>query len=157
MLSSALARTVDFCFRHALAVICIVAIAAVASGGYAARHFAINTDLNSLISSHLPWRQRELAYQTAFPQSTQSILAVIRGSTPELAAAGERAVAKELANQSNHFRSVVALGNGDFFERNSLLYLPIGSLRDTLQKLDAATPLIQAVATDADLRGLTGC
>ncbi len=58
MLRSAIVATVTRCTRHAWAVIVAAALLAVASGVYAVRHFAINTDINTLISQDLPWRQR---------------------------------------------------------------------------------------------------
>ena len=73
---------------HPVKIIIAFAILTAASGVYVVRHFAIDTDVNALISADLPWRQRELAYQSAFPQSTQAILAVVDAPTPELADAG---------------------------------------------------------------------
>jgi hopanoid biosynthesis associated RND transporter like protein HpnN len=156
MLNSALARLVDWSFRHAVAVIAVAVIVAATSCAYAVRHFAINTDVNSLISSKLPWRQRELAYEAAFPQSIQSILAVVQSPTPELASAAQRALAAELAKSAQWFQSTLPLGGGDFFEQNSLLYLPLGDLRETTDKLKNAAPLVRALAEDPSLRGLTG-
>src|SRR5579863_2504549 len=123
MLSSALVRTVDFCFRHAAAVLLVAAIVAVGAGVYAARHFAISTNINSLISPALPWRRRELAYERAFPESTDSILAVVQSPTPELAEAAAQALADQLSRQPGHFNAVVMLTGGDFFARHSLLFL----------------------------------
>src|SRR5689334_18533413 len=105
-LSSALTRAVDSCFRHALAGVIVAGLVSAAGGIYAARRFAIDTDINALISSKLPWRQRELAYEAAFPQTNQSILAVLDAPTPELAGAAERALTRELAEETDAFESV---------------------------------------------------
>jgi uncharacterized protein len=67
-----------------------------------------------LISADLPWRQRELAYESAFPQSTQAILAVVDAPTPELADAAATALADQLSRQDEPFRSVEELGGGGF-------------------------------------------
>ena len=48
-------------------------------------NFALNTDITTLISPKLEWRQREIAYLKAFPGQATTILAVIDGPTPELA------------------------------------------------------------------------
>ena len=68
---------VDSCTRFSWLVIAIATIVAVISGDYAAKKFAINTDIGTLISPNLPWRQRELAAEKAFPQRLESILAVV--------------------------------------------------------------------------------
>src|SRR5437868_12532553 len=85
MLRTAIVATVTRCTRHAWLVIALATLAAAVSGVYAARHFAINTDINTLISRDLPWRQREIAFDKAFPQHLRSILVVLDAPTPELA------------------------------------------------------------------------
>jgi hopanoid biosynthesis associated RND transporter like protein HpnN len=155
LLNSALAGIVDVSFRRAVVVIVIAGLVALSAGSYAARRFAINTNIDSLISSKLSWRQRELAYEKAFPESTQSILAVVTGPTPELANAAARALEGELAEGSDRFQSVTALNAGDFFERHSLLYLAPDDLKATSEKLEQAAPLIGVLASDPTLRGLT--
>jgi hypothetical protein len=134
-------------------VIVAVALAA-GSGVYAMRHFSVNFNVSNLISPNPPWRQRELAYEAAFPESTQSILMVLQAPTPELANAAERAVVGELANRSDAFQSVIELGGGEFFERSGLLFLPTAELKPTTDKLATAAPLIQVLAADPSLRGL---
>ena len=154
MWNSFIVRTADFCTRHAWAAAIVALAVAAGSGAYAVRHFSINTNISNLISSSLPWRQRELAYESAFPDSTQSILVVMQAPTPELASAGERALAGQLATRSDVFQSVVELGGGEFLERNSLLFLPTEEVRRTTDKLTNAEPLIRVLATDESLRGL---
>ena len=94
-MSSFIAHVVDFCTRHAWVVILAAALLGAAAAAYTARHFAISTDVSKLLSPDLPWRQRELAYQAAFPQQTESIVAVVEGPTPELAAAAATALTEE--------------------------------------------------------------
>ena len=91
MLSSIVSRTVALCTRYAWSVVAIAVLVTAACGAYTARHFAINTDLQHLISRDLPWRQREIAYEKAFPEGFEMILAVVSAPTPELAnTAGKR-------------------------------------------------------------------
>jgi len=59
---------------------------AAGSAYYAARHFAIDTDVNDLLSAKLPWRQLEIAFQTNFPQAVELILVDVGAQTPEAAA-----------------------------------------------------------------------
>src|SRR4051812_25652658 len=100
MLNAFIGRTVDLCIRHLRWVIALSLVLGVASAGFAARHFAINTDISKLISADLPWRQRELAFQHAFPDRTESILAVVRAPTPELASAARNKLLDELRPKS---------------------------------------------------------
>ena len=53
--------------RHAWIVIPAFLIAAILAGGYVARHIAINTDSDKLLSSSLPWRQQEIKLNSSFP------------------------------------------------------------------------------------------
>ena len=112
MLNSIIGRTVDFCTRNARLIIALGVIFAAACGLYTVRHFAVNTDLANLISSNLSWRQRELAYEKAFPQSIKSIIAVIHGPTPELTGAAASAVVDRLSKRSDRFHSVRDVAGG---------------------------------------------
>ena len=58
MLKRAIVRTVDFCVRYPWWVLAVALALSVASAAYAAKHFAIKTDINELISDQLPWTQR---------------------------------------------------------------------------------------------------
>ena len=64
-------------------VVGIAVLLTALSGWYAATHFSMTTDINQLISTSIPWRQRELAFEKAFPQY-ELIVAVIDAPTPEL-------------------------------------------------------------------------
>jgi uncharacterized protein len=139
---------------HPLKIIIAFAVLTAVSGVYVARHFAIDTDVNALISADLPWRQRELAYESAFPQSTQAIFAVVDAPTPELADAAATALADQLSRQDGPFRSVEELGGGRFFEREALLFLDMPDLNATLTQLEGASPSLAILAADPSLRGL---
>ena len=56
MLKARLAVIVGICTRRAWSVIALAGVLAFVSGSYATRHFAIDTDINRLISPDLPWR-----------------------------------------------------------------------------------------------------
>ena len=68
MLKAKLAFIVGNCTRLAWSIIALAAVLALVCGIYTARHFAIDTDINRLISPDLPWRRQELAFSRAFPQ-----------------------------------------------------------------------------------------
>src|SRR5262245_63134639 len=122
MLESSIARVVAFCTRHSLVVIVAALVLGVGSALYAARHFAIDTDISGLLSPDLPWRKAEAGYRNAFPQEAESILAVVAAPTPEFARAAATELAGRLSKESSLFRSVSNVSGGDFFARNSLLY-----------------------------------
>jgi uncharacterized protein len=154
MLTRSLVRVVKFCTRHAWAVIALSVVLAIGSGVYTARYFAIDANVDNLISSRLDWRQREIAYHKEFPQSMELILAVVDGPTPELASEASRALAENLAKRTDLFRSVAEQGGGPFFRRNGLLYVPTDKLENMTGALARANPLIGALKADPSLRGL---
>src|ERR1700728_2495573 len=123
---------VEWTSQHPLTIIVAFLILTAVSGLYVVRHFSINTDVNALISADLPWRQRELAYESAFPQGTHGILAVVDAPTPELAGAAATALADQLSKHDGSFRSVEELGGGKFFENNGLLFLDMPRLSGIL-------------------------
>ena len=48
------------------------------------------------------------------------------------------------------------LGSGEFFEKNGLLFLPVEEVGKVAGQLEAAAPLIEIMAGDPSIRGLTG-
>ena len=145
---------VEFCIRRAWVVVLASAVILAGSSVYVARRFAINTDVSALLSPSLPWRQRELAYESAFPQEVTSILAVISAPTPEFAAAAAAKLAARLTPQTRFFHSVSDVDGGAFFARNGLLYLPPDELSARMSKLTQAVSLIRTLSADPSLRGL---
>jgi predicted RND superfamily exporter protein len=97
---------VEFCTRHRWLVLVTSLILAAVSGVYAERKFAINTDIEKLISPELPWRQRQLAFDRTFPQRLESIIAVVDAPTPEFATEASVALTQRLTAQPGLFRSV---------------------------------------------------
>jgi hopanoid biosynthesis associated RND transporter like protein HpnN len=154
MLHVNFARIVDFCLRRAWAIILASAVIFAGSSAYVARHFAVSSDIGNLLSPNLPWRQRQLAYQTAFPEQAASIIAVVSAPTPEFAGAAAAALVNRLSPQSDRFHSVEAVEGGEFFARNGLLYLPQNDLAARTDKLSQAASLIRTLASDPSLRGL---
>jgi len=126
-----------------------------AAGVYTAHHFAINTDINKLISSNLDWRQRDQQFEKAFDRD-HTILAVVEAPTPELTSSAAAALEQKLKGDKTNFSSVQALGSGEFFEKNGLLFLPLDQVRQTTGQFEAAAPLIEIMAGDPSIRGLTG-
>ena len=96
----AITRAVRLSSAHAWLVILVFLLVATFSAGYLARHFAITTDSKKLLSSSLPWRQQEIMLDQAFPQSTNLIIAVVDGATPEAADEAADALVNDLSPRS---------------------------------------------------------
>jgi hopanoid biosynthesis associated RND transporter like protein HpnN len=130
-------------------------VLAIAAGFYTARNFEINTDINTLISPDLDWRKRDNQFDQAFDRD-RTILAVVDAPTPELTSAASTALAQKLSGDTKHFESVQPLGSGEFFEKNGLLFLPAAEVGQLTSQFSSAAPLIEIMAGDPSLRGLTG-
>ena len=155
MLQQAIVTIVDYCTRYAAQIIGVAAILGLVTTIYAARHFAIDADVNKLISKELPWRQREVAFEKSFPPKEETILAIIDAPTSELVSQATAALTERLSAQKDHFRSILEAGGGPFFQKNGLLFLPTQEVVGLTKKLGEAKPLIQTLAQDSNLRGLT--
>jgi hypothetical protein len=135
-------------------VITAALLLAVASTIYTVQNFAISTDINKLISPDLSWRQRETAFETAFPQRNEVLLVVVQAPTPELVSQASEKLAQALAKRSDVIVSFRRPGGGGFFENNGLLFLPTAEVTRVTQLLVAAEPLIGTLAADPSLRGV---
>jgi hopanoid biosynthesis associated RND transporter like protein HpnN len=154
VLTSIVVSIVRTCTRFATLVVILSLLLAVGASYYTARHFSINTDINTLISPDLDWRKRDNQFERAFDRE-KLILAVVEAPTPELASSASAALAAKLTGDSN-FESVQPLGSGEFFEKNGLLFLPVEEVGKVAGQLEAAAPLIEIMAGDPSIRGLTG-
>jgi hopanoid biosynthesis associated RND transporter like protein HpnN len=146
-------RAIAFCTRFAWPVIVVSFLLAGASTWYAATHFALTTDVNQLISSKIPWRQREATFEKAFPQF-ELVVAVIDAPTPELVEQASRALVQRLSEQKDLFRSIEEPQGGSFFEQNGLLFETVDQLKPQMQLMTQAQRLVQVLAADPTLRGV---
>jgi hopanoid biosynthesis associated RND transporter like protein HpnN len=155
VLTSIVVSIVRACTRFAIVTLLVALGLAVAAGFYTAHHFTINTDINTLISSKLDWRQRDQQFDKAFDRDS-TILAVVEAPTPELTGAAGAALEQRLHGDTKHFQSLQPLGSGEFFEKNGLLFLPPAELGQLTGQFESAAPLIEIMAGDPSIRGLTG-
>ena len=146
-------RAIELCAKNAWLVIGATVLLAVVSGWYAATHFAMTTDINQLISPNIPWRQREAAFEKAFPQY-ELIVAVLDAPTPELVDEATDALVGRLSQQKDLFHSVVQANGGSFFEQNGLLFEPTADLASQMKTMTQAQRLVQVLAADPSLRGV---
>ena len=152
MLTSAVVNIIEFCTRHAWRVIAAGLVLALLCGVYAARNFAITSDVNALLSPNLEWRKRELVFEKTFGRF-EMIVVVVDAPTPELVGEATAKLADKLAQNKERFRAVTR--TGEFFARTGLLFQNIDQLKSSLDGLNKAEPMIRDLATDQSLRGLT--
>jgi hopanoid biosynthesis associated RND transporter like protein HpnN len=155
VLTSFVVSIVRTCTRFAPLTIVLALILAVGAGFYTARHFRINTDINTLISPDLDWRQRDIAFENAFEQE-RTILAVVEAPSPEFASAASAKLVEKLHSDTANFDSVRSLNDSEFFQKNGLLFLPKEEVGQVTGQFASAAPLIEIMAGDPSLRGLTG-
>jgi len=122
---------------------------------YVIAFFAIDTDSARLIDDNVPWRQREKAFDAAFPHRTDLIAIVVDGATPEIAEQASARLAERLASDKTRFRAAWRPDGGPFFDRVGLLFESTDAVAATMQRLVAAQPLLGTLAADPSVRGLT--
>jgi hopanoid biosynthesis associated RND transporter like protein HpnN len=149
-------RLVEASRRHAWLVAGLMLLLAIAGAVYTAGHIAIDSDIDKLIATDLPWRQREAAMDHAFPQNTDLLVIVIDGETPEQADDAAMELRDRLAAMPNLFKSVRIPEGGPFFRKEGLLFPPTEDLQRFADQLIAAQPLIGTLAADPSLRGIFG-
>ncbi len=155
MLQSVVVAIVRACTRFASLVVVLGLLLSVGAGYYTSRHFAINTDINSLIAQNLDWRKRDQQFDRAFDRDA-TITAVVEARTPEMATAASDALFAKLKDDRTNFQSMQQLGTGEFFEKNGLLFLPTEEVGKITSQFESAAPLIEIMAGDPSIRGLTG-
>jgi hopanoid biosynthesis associated RND transporter like protein HpnN len=155
VLTKIVVSIVRACTRFAATTVLVALGVAIAAGFYTARHFEINTDINTLISPELDWRKRDIQFDDAFDRD-RTILAVVEAPTPELTTAATAALDQKLTGDTKHFESVQPLGSGEFFEKNGLLFLSAQEVARSTGQFGSAAPLIEIMAGDPSIRGLTG-
>ena len=154
MLQAWINNAVSSCIRHYGLTIAAGAILGVICGAYAAGHFSIDTNTDDLLSAKLPWRQQEIAFRQAFPQTVDLILVDVGAATPEAAEAAARELRKGLANKPELFRSVKDELDTPFFHRNGLLFLAPDQVEKITGQLVKVQPVIGQLVGDPSLRGL---
>ncbi len=154
MIESAIFRIFRICTARPALTLVVYLLVTLAAVLFTTENFAIHTDTSQLISSRLPWRQRELELDAAFPQQVSTLLVVVDGATPELADDAAKRLAQALAGDRDHFESVRETGGGPFFERNGLLFLSAEEVQATADELIRAQPFLGTLAADPTLRGL---
>src|SRR5246127_3671168 len=148
MLVTTIRKIVGFCTHFPWLVIGVFLVGTAASAYYAATHFEINTDINTLISPDLDWRQREATFEAEFPGHFNSTLVVIDAPTTELASAASAALTQRLAGEPKFFHSVEDLTGSEFFAKHGLLFQPTEDVGRLTNGLGQASPFISTLVSD---------
>jgi hopanoid biosynthesis associated RND transporter like protein HpnN len=127
---------------------------AACSGIYASRHLGVNTDTDQMFSSSLPWRQREMAMERAFPQFQGLLVAVIDANVPEEAQETARDLARALSADHSLFSMVSQPGSSPFLREEGLLFLSTPDLTKLMNQIIDAQPFLGTLSADPTARGL---
>ena len=156
MINDLIVRIVETCRARAKAVLAIALLVTVALGWYAGTHLGMNTNTDDLIASDTPWRERERAFDKAFPQMTDRTVIVIDGATADLADDAAQALADRLSADKSLFKTVYRPDGIPFFRRYGLLFLSTEELQKVADQLIEAQPLLGTLNADPSLRGVFG-
>jgi hypothetical protein len=154
MVTDILLRAVSFSARRPVAtLICAIGLA-LAAMAYSATHFDMTTDTGDMISDQTEWRRIDAEIGKAFPETTDAIVVVVDGKTPELAEdAAARLTAAVSADEQDFYR-VRREDGGEYFDRNGLLFGSTEDVRGATNKLIDAQPLLGGLAFDSSLHGI---
>jgi hopanoid biosynthesis associated RND transporter like protein HpnN len=123
---------------------------------YAAGNLGVNTDTANMIAPTIAWRQHYNEYRDAFPLRDRNLLIVIDASSPARADEFAAELLRELRKQPERYRSPLLAGEGEFFERNGLLYMPTAELAALTDRLAEAQPLIGLLGGRVDGAAVLG-
>jgi len=153
-MAQSLGRWVGFCSRHWRLTLLLGVLLAAGSIWLAVARLGVTTDTSNLFSASLPWRQRTMTMDRAFPGQQDLLIAVVDGAAPEEADVTANQLAAALAADKAHFRSVRRPDTSPYLERNALLFLDTPELRALLDQTIDAQPFLGQLAADPTLRGL---
>jgi len=123
---------------------------------YTLNHLKVNTNTAEMISTEVPFQKNRIRLESEFPQDINTIILLVEGQSPEQTAAAVTRLSQALRQDTAHFKSVYLPDEGDFFNRNGLLYLEPEELERLSTRLAAAQPFIGRLSQDYSLRGLLG-
>jgi hopanoid biosynthesis associated RND transporter like protein HpnN len=152
-LTHVLVWSVDRIAARPLPFVALSLLVAAAALVVTLQYLRVDTSTTEMISPEVPFRRHHAAFQRAFPDFKETIVAVIEGAAPERVDQAASALADEL-RASAQFTAVDYTAGDPFFARNGLLYVPREELTTLTDRLAAAQPLLAALAADPSLRGL---
>lgn len=141
-ISLILTRLVEWILAWPKVTVATALVLAVLCVDYAGDHLGINTDTANMISPELPWRQEFIAYRESFPIRDRNIVIVIDGPSSDATDEFGRLLAERLRSEPDLFQAVFLPGDGEFFDKNGLLYLALPDLQALSDRLIEAQPLL---------------
>lgn len=122
-------------------------------GKYTMDNLTVNTNTADMISTQLPFQQNRLKLEKAFPQDVNTIMLLVEGGTPEQTAAVVKRLSGGLRANKAVIESVSVPDEGEFFDRNGMLYLSLTDLENISKQLANAQPFIGKLSKDNSLHG----
>jgi len=139
---------------NAKLVLWLLALITLVTGYYAVSRFSMDNNTSKLIRQDTEWRAVHDEFITTFPQYDQNTTVVLTGSRPNALMTVTEALAREIANRDDVYRSVLAPGANQFAQDNALLFIDTDTLNDTISRLADAQPFLSAIAEHDSLRGV---
>ena len=151
---SLVARLVELSAVRAWIVATAATVLCAGATLYVMSHFAMTTDIDSLLSSKLTWRVRQANFDKVFASEGSNLVVVIDGRTPELSQEAAARLTKSLRGQSELFHSVRRPDAGPFWAHDGLLFASVPEVKKSISQLLEAQPFLGSMAADPSLRGL---
>jgi len=146
-------RWLRFVRKFRTFVIAFWIIAAAIGCAVTANFFSINTDTSEMIAEAAPYRQDQIAFESAFSQFNDEIIVIIRAETPDATDLFSEKLLRKL-DRSEHTNFAYSPVFDPFFQKNGLLFLETEELEATLAQLTEAAPLIERLALNPTLPSL---
>jgi uncharacterized protein len=121
--------------------------------GIAASRLTVNTSTEDILSSELPFRQIDMAYEKAFPETDVAVVVIDAPTADEAQSAAAR-LAGRLREQPELFTRVDVAGSSPYFERYGLLFLDPERIAAVAEQLRPARRILAQLANDPSLRGM---
>lgn len=154
MLGTLTGRLVAICARRPWPVLALAALLTLGSAAIVATRLGIDTSTEEMISTAVPFRQREVDFDRAFPQFDDLLVVVIDAATPAAADQAAAALAQRLEGRDDLFRRVSRPDSHPYFRQYGVLFLPPDQVFDLADRIIAAQPMLGTLAADPSLRGL---
>jgi hopanoid biosynthesis associated RND transporter like protein HpnN len=145
---------VAVCARRALLVVLLATLLTGLAAQSVVSNFKINTNTEQLIAADVPWRADEIAFDAAFPQRANLVVAVVDGLTPEIADEAAEKLAAALAANTAQVKAVTRPDSGPFFDTYGLLLMPQDELARATDTLIRQQGLLGPLAADPTLHGV---
>ena len=111
---------------------------AMASAYYAATHFAINSDIDALLSNELDGAQREVAFESAF-RRFQMIDVIVEAPTPGTDVGGDDGADRGARQGQGAFQVGHQFQRRQFLRPHGLLFVPKDQLKKSLDAMTQAS------------------